>query len=287
MSNPAPFDLAASAAAYAADLLKGGATRQHAEKQRRTVMRAGLAPGAFLEAQAGRWTAATLTDLRTRLACYGGWLASQGASPVESNPWRALPRGIRAGKVAQDRAVFEADEVGRLLSCPAIAPHRRAFYRCIGTLGLRPVEASRIEAQHIVREGAGFVLRLPGASQKSGRPDPVHLESWQAEEILANLPLVRVGLNHFEETFQRDLCRAKISIKQGKATRRLYDLRSFMISHLLREGVDLLTVQKLARHKRVETTLLFYVRHNEERAGQVRAKVFSKMKARRLAAGVA
>ena len=275
-----PFDLAASASAYEQALLQRGATAAHAAKQRRVVLRAGSDPAGFLRLRSASWAAATLTDLRTRLSCFRGWLEAQPGGASHAEPWRNLPRGIRAGKVAQDRAVFEADEVGRLLSCPAIAPHRRAFYRCIGTLGLRPVEASRIEAQHIVREGAGFVLRLPGASQKSGRPDPIHLEAWQAEEILANLPLVRVGLNHFEETFQRDLCRAKISIKQGKATRRLYDLRSFMISHLLREGVDLLTVQKLARHKRVETTLLFYVRHNEERAGQVRSKAFACLRRR-------
>jgi len=262
--------------AYAADLAQRGSSAAYAAKQTATVRRAGSDPAAFLSARSASWTAATLTDHRTRLACFGNWLKS--ASPDSPNPWLSLPRGIKAGKVARGRASFTAEEVGRLLGTEGIPAHRKAFYRCVATLGLRPVEASRIEAQHVVREGAGFVLRLPGASQKSGRADVVYLEAWQAREILENLPLVRRSLGHFEEVFQRDLLRARVQLKQGDAMRRLYDLRSWMISHLMREGVDPVTVQKLVRHKRIETTMRFYVRHSESRAGEVRAEVFKGLK---------
>lgn len=273
------MDLTALASAYRQDLLSRGATASHAAKQARIVLAAGSDPAAHLEARSASWTAATLADARNRLAMFAVWLKAQPEGATDAGPWLNLPRP-KAGRVALDRAVFEAGEVKRLLECQEIPAHRRTMYRCVAELGLRPVEVSRIQAAHVVREGGGFVLRLPGTSQKSGRPDPIHLDARMASEILENLPLVRVGLNHFEQVFLRDLMRAKIPQKQGKATRRLYGLRSFMISHLLRSGVDLLTVQKLARHKRVETTLLFYGRHRDELAGQERARAFSFLRRR-------
>ena len=276
--------LHALAERFRQDLLGRGCSARYAAQQVATVIRAGLDPAGFLEAGSAVWTAASLADRRNRLAIFGGWLAQQPEGASLAAPWRTLPRGLKAAKVKQDRAAFDAEEVKRLLDCAEIPAHRRAFYRCIATLGLRPAEASRIEPHHVVREGAGFVLRLPGASQKSGRPDPIHLEAWQAKEIIENLPLVRRSLSSFQTTFQRDLMKARIPIRQGNAVRRLYDLRSAFISILLREGVDLETVRQLARHRRIETTLLHYTRHREGHAGKVRAEVFKSMRARRVTA---
>lgn len=272
------LDLPAFADAYRQALLQRGSSARHAAQQRRAVLAAGLDPAGFLRARSASWTTATLEDARTRLAMFGGWLADlpaeQGGGAIPAEPWRTLPRRLRAGRVAAPRASWSMAEVRQLLSCDNIPPERRALYRCVALLGLRPVEASRIQAGHIVQQGGGWVLLLPAADQKARRADPISLTREQAEEILACLPLVRRSLAHFEEVFQRDLMRARLPIKQGSATRRLYDLRAFMISHLLREGVDLETVRQLARHRKIETTLRWYARHSDSHAGEVRASVF-------------
>lgn len=270
------MDLLALADRFHLALLERGASQPYARKMALAAIAAGSDPAGFLEARSASWTAATLADRRNRLAIFGRWLA-QAEGDEAARPWLTLPKGIRAGSGARARAAFTAEEVGHLLSCERVPPFRRAFYRAVGILGLRPVEASRIQPGHIVQQGDGWLLLLPAADQKARRADPVHLTAAQAQEIRDNLPLVRVGLAHYEETFQRDLMRAKISVKQGAAVRRLYDLRSWMVSHLLREGVDLETVRQLARHRRIETTLRWYTRHSETRAAEVRAEVFGRM----------
>lgn len=280
MSNPAPFDLAASAAAYEQALLQRGATAAHAAKQRRVVLRAGSDPAGYLEAGKASWTAATLTDLRTRLSCFRGWLEAQPEGASHAEPWRNLPRGLRAGKGAPGRADFTAAEVVQLLNSPRLPAHRRAAWRAIATLGLRPAEVSRILPEHVVRQGSSFILRLPAECQKSRRADEIHLPEWQAAELVDNCPLIRQSLSHLNETFLLDLGRAGVAQKQGSIVRNCYSLRSFFISELLRNSIDLETVRALARHADVTTTLTFYARHREGHAGTVRSKVFSALRRR-------
>lgn len=266
------------------DLLGRGCSARYAAQQVGTVIRAGLDPAGFLEAGSAVWTAASLADRRNRLSCFRGWLAQQPEGASLAGLWRNLPRGLKAGKVSPGRADFTAEEVVKLLRSPALPAHRRAAWRCMAALGLRPIEVSKIKPEHVVRQGSGYLLRLPAECQKSRRADVIHLDAAQAKEIIECCPLIRQSLSHLNDTFQLDLLRAGVAQKQGNIVRNCYSLRSFFISELLRNSVDLETVRSLARHSDVVVTLRHYSRHREGHAGKVRAEVFKSMRARRVTA---
>lgn len=258
---------------FSTALLARGASPAYARKMAATIARAGADPSAFLLSLAATSTQATLDDYRNRLRIYAGWLESEGRTE-EAARYQNLPRPV-AGKRAQDRASFTLDEIRKLVGCKDIPDWRRTAYRVMATLGLRPVEVSRLRPEHLQRSGGAWVLALPATMQKSGRPDTLPVDAKLAQAIIRHAPLIREPLTHYERRFTRDLMLAKIPAQDASgANRRLYDLRSAFISELLRARLDLETVRQLARHAKIETTLKHYARHQQGHAGDRRAEVF-------------
>lgn len=242
---------------FRAALLERGASTAYASKMQRVVERYAENPLAALQEAAPRMTQSTLDDLVTRLRVYGKWVDDSGGDGGE---WRMLPR-MRAGRAAQPRVSMSLEEVRKLLRSDRIPAHRRAFYRAQAAYGLRPVEASRITEGFLVRTTGGYDLRLPADMQKSGRPDIIGVSVKDARDFLKNLPLLRTSLNNYDRVFPVDTFRAGIGDQVNGVRRRMYDLRSFFISELLRKKVDLKAVQLLARHADIKTTLRHYARH--------------------------
>jgi len=249
-----------------------GASAAYAAKMERVAARFQHEPEAQLRELSQGLTQASLDDLRRRLKIYGKWVKE--ATGGDGSKWTDIPR-IVAGRAAAPRAMFTLEEVTKLLECERIPAYRRQFYRVQATLGLRPVEAGRIEAGFVVRAGRGFNLCLPASLQKSKRADVIPINVKEASDILTNLPLLRQSLNNFERTFLVDAFRSGIGDQVDGVNRRMYDLRSFFISELLRKGADLKTVQILARHANIETTLKHYARHQSSFCQATREAAFT------------
>ena len=214
---------------------------------------------------AERATQSTVDDVLNRLRIFGKWKEEEGSE----NPFTNLARP-RASKVARDRATFTAKEVKILTTSKAIPEHRRILWGILAWTGLRPIEASRMTAQHIVQSGTGWELRLPAEFQKSRRPDIIELDSAEARGIRNHSPLVRCSVDHLGRFLEKDMEAGGLKIKQAGTKRTPYDLRSFFVSELFRQGLDPETVRALARHRRIETTLNHYTRFRSNEAGAAR-----------------
>lgn len=264
---------AEQASTFSAHLQQRGGSAAYCRKMSQTVERAGDDPAGWLAGLAESATQATLDDYRNRLRIYAAWLESQGRAE-EAARWRV--ERVVSERQARSRAAFSVEDVRALVGCERIPEWRRTFYRVAATLGLRPVEIERLRPEHLVRSGKSWTLAMPGARQKSGRADRLTVDAGLAQAILRDLPLVREPLTHYERRFQRDLILARLLVTdESGAVRRLYGLRSFFVSELLRAGLDLESVRQLARHAKIETTLKHYARHRTETVGAQREAVFS------------
>ena len=214
---------------------------------------------------AERATQSTVDDVLNRLRIFGKFREEAGAK----NPFTNIVRP-RAVKVARDRATFTAKEVRTLTTSKAIPEHRRVLWGILAWTGLRPVEASRMTAQHIVQSGSCWELRLPAEFQKSRRPDVIELDAGEARGIKAHAPLVRCSVDHLGRFLEVDMKAGALNLKQSGTKRTPYDLRSFFVSELFRQGLDPETVRTLARHRRIETTLSHYTRFRSNEAGASR-----------------
>lgn len=263
---------------FARDILARGRSEGYANKMGRVARRfrvdvnAEPSPEIRLRALAPAMTQATVNDLVTRLRVYGRWVDARW--PGRGAPWSGLPR-IEAGLRARDRASFQKVDVNKLIHCEEIPRHRRAFYAVQARLGLRPVEAGRVRAEHIVRRGAELTLRLPASCQKSGREDSMSIAEHEALTITENLPLLRKPLEHFERTFRADLAWARVDATEFGVARRMYDLRSFFVTKLFEDGFSVPEVQRLARHSDPEITMRHYARFNAQLLGDRRSRAFA------------
>jgi len=116
---------------------------------------------------------------------------------------------------------------------------------------------------------------LPSNQQKSKRPDPIGLTEREANLIKKYCPLIDGDYKKLYRVLRSDLKKAGIPVKQNGVARTPYNLRSFMITELLRNNVDLETVRILARHSDIKTTLTHYARFNQGEVAKTRMKLIN------------
>jgi integrase len=255
---------------YLDHLREQGRSPAYIDKQRRVLTRLLPDPQAALASLAARATETTVRDARNRLRCYGAWLGRTG----QEDPFLAVSAPA-ASRASQDRATITREEVQQLLACEAVPAQRRALWHLLAVTGLRPVEASRVTPEHLVRQGGEWTLVLPAALQKARRADPIGLTAKEAKLIRDHCPLVTGAVDKLYRFFRRDLEAAGLPVEQNGVARTPYCLRSYFITSLLSAGADLETVRMLARHADIQTTLRHYARHNRSAVAKARRAIIT------------
>ena len=251
-------------------LQENGRSKEYISKQKR-VLNATLGDlqdtQEHLDMLAERATQATVNDYYNRIKCYGLWLDG-------GESFKGLKKPV-ANKVSKDKATFTKAEVKKLINSEEVSPKNRALWLILSHTGLRPVEASRVNPDHLVKNGDSWFLVLPSNQQKSKRPDPIGLTEREANLIKKYCPLIDGDYKKLYRVLRSDLKKAGIPVKQNGVARTPYNLRSFMITELLRNNVDLETVRILARHSDIKTTLTHYARFNQGEVAKTRMKLIN------------
>lgn len=181
-------------------------------------------------------------------------------------PW---PRGRRTGLVVMTRA-----EVARVLD-RAPSPFWLAFFTTAYATGLRRMEVANLRVEDI--DAQAGVLRV--RCGKGGQPRVVMLDptllrllrdhwrrhglrgAWLFPSSVGTISQP-VSLNAASRAFQEAASAAKL----GHRTT-LHGLRHAFATHLLEDGVDLVTIQQLLGHAHLATTSLYtHVRMDRIRA---------------------
>ena len=247
-----------------------GRSAAYIDKQRRVISSLLPAPQEALNKLALRATQSTVNDALNRIRCYGSWLSENG----QENPYEGLSRPS-ADRAAVNKAVFTRAEVEQLINCEGISLRNRTLWATLAMTGLRPIEASRIKPEHIVRQGGRWVLALPASQQKAKRADKIVLPEKLANRIMVHLPLITGAPGKLYRKLRADMKTAGLNIKQGGVSRTPYNLRSFFITELLRNNANLEEVRIAARHSDIKTTLTHYARFQENEAAETRMKIFN------------
>lgn len=247
---------------YLARLQARGVSARYLVVTRSILERFGAADAqARLDDLASRATQQTVADHVRRLEAFRRWCVACG----EAEPFAPL-RIPRAHREAQARSSFTPEEVRRLVTCRAVPEDRRVLWRILAHTGLRPVEASRVRPEHVTQESGRWVLRLPGGSQKSGRPDPIFLLEEDAQAIRRLGEIVPSAVGHLSKVLAADLRAAGLPVVREGSARTPYTLRRFFVTELIRSGLNPETVRQLARHSDVAVTLRHYTQIAAEEA---------------------
>lgn len=184
-------------------------------------------------------------------------------------PWPRQPR--------RRPDVMTRDEVRRVIEA-ATSPFWRAFFATSYAAGLRRMEVARLRVEHI--DGKAGLLRVVEGKGKKDREvmlDPTLLlalrRHWRTHGLrgpwLFPARGVRggwqdrpVNLGQASKAFAEAVVAAKIGRRIT-----LHGLRHAFATHLLEDGVDLVTLQVLLGHERIETT----TRYTLVRTDRIRA----------------
>jgi len=185
---------------------------------------------------------------------------------LESNPARRIPLPKPASRIPES---ITEDEAQRLISA-AESPFERAMLLLMLTAGLRRSEVGTIRLEDADLEGGLLLVRGKGAKQ---RMVPLMPQTAQAlQEYLAVQPQAeqrpylflspqgrRLANDFVNRALRRILTRAGL-------TKRItpHMLRHTFATHLVRNGVDVRTVQELLGHSDLETTARYL--HSDTRA---------------------
>jgi len=162
--------------------------------------------------------------------------------------------------------ILTVGEVGRVLAA-APSPFWRAYLTAAYATGLRREELVRLRACDI--DGAAGLLRVQrgkGGKSRVVMLDPGLLATLRAHWRLHRLPgpwLFPARANGAWQDRPADLRKASASFRQAADAagieRRvtLHGLRHAFATHLLEDGVDLLTIQRLLGHADVATTAVY------------------------------
>jgi len=217
-----------------------------------TVTLAGLAP-------------ASVCRKVSVLSSFFSFLADLGE--LDSNPARRIPLPKPASRIPN--AISEED-AQRLLAAAA-SPFERAMLLLMLTAGLRRSEVGAIRLEDANLENQALLVRGKGAKQ---RMVPLMPQTARAiQDYLDVRPEVnqpylflspqgqRLAADYINRTLRRILARAGL-------TKRItpHMLRHTFATHLVRNGVDVRTVQELLGHSDLETTANYL--HSDTRAKQ-------------------
>jgi integrase/recombinase XerC len=207
--------------------------------------------------------AATVCRKITVLSVFFGFLMDLGE--LESNPARRIPLPNPASRIPN--AISEED--AQKLVGAAESPFERAMLLLMLTAGLRRSEVGAIRLEDVNLENQALLVRGKGAKQRM-----VPLMPQTAEAIrnyLADRPDVdqpylflspqckRLANDYLNRTLRRILARAGLAKRITP-----HMLRHTFATHLVRNGVDVRTVQELLGHSDLETTANYL--HSDTRA---------------------
>jgi len=207
--------------------------------------------------------AATVCRKITVLSVFFGFLMDLGE--LDTNPARRIPLPKPASRIPN--AISEED--AQKLIGAAESPFERAVLLLMLTAGLRRSEVGAIRLEDANLEGGLLLVRGKGAKQ---RMVPLMRQTAQAiRDYLTTRPEVdqpylflspqgrRLANDFLNRTLRRILGRSGL-------TKRItpHMLRHTFATHLVRNGVDVRTVQELLGHADLETTANYL--HSDTRA---------------------
>jgi integrase/recombinase XerD len=172
--------------------------------------------------------------------------------------------------------VYSPEEIQQLFSAPYPRPKDRTFLRTVYAAGLRVSEACHLKVSHIesgrmtlrVEQGKGGQDRYTLLSPRLLEELRLYWRMYRPEDWLfakardASQPLPREA---GEKMFYAALERAGLPNKGG-----IHSLRHSFATHLLENGTDLRTLQRLLGHTSLETTTV-YLHIRVEHLGRVRS----------------
>jgi integrase len=149
---------------------------------------------------------------------------------------------------------FTKGELKQLYAASQFEPWHAPVWKLLANTGMRRMEAMHAQWAHI-REAHIRILSTEEERTKSGKWRSVPL-SPGAKEALSELKKITGGTRWvLPRVAPESLSRAAIKcIKRAKLSGSLHTFRHTFISHLVMQGQDLRTVQKLAGHSRLEVT---------------------------------
>ena len=188
---------------------------------------------------------------------------------------------VRAAHRGPGARAFTVDEVRRLIKvadhlertdqrAAKFGPLRSTLYRFLFETGLRYSEAMAVRVKDI--DEANRTLTVQRDKSERGDTVPLGPETmrillrWIAiRELVDNDLLFEKQVSH--RTLTRDMERAGIPRRDEKGQGgQWHCFRKGIVTHHLRNGVDIKKVQKLARHATVQTTLNFYYQLKDHEA---------------------
>ncbi|MCJ8335016.1 MAG: site-specific integrase [Epibacterium sp.] len=188
---------------------------------------------------------------------------------------------VRAAHRGPGARAFTAEEVKRLIAvadrqertdqrASKYGPLRSTLYRFLFETGLRYSEAMSVRVRDINERDRVLIVR----ADKSERADKVPLGPGTLEvlrrwidwnELEDADPVFKKKVSH--RTLTRDMERADIPRRDENGQGgQWHCFRKGIVTHHLRNGVDIKAVQKLARHATVQTTLNFYYQLKDHEA---------------------
>jgi len=209
--------------------------------------------------------AATVCRKITVLSVFFGFLMDLGE--LDTNPARRIPLPKPAGRIP---AAISEDEAQKLIGA-AESPFERAMLLLMLTAGLRRSEVGAIRLEDVNLQNQMLLVRGKGAKQ---RMVPLMPQTAQAiRDYLTARPEVdqpylflspqrrRLANDFLNRTLRRILARAGLAKRITP-----HMLRHTFATHLVRNGVDVRTVQELLGHSDLETTANYL--HSDTRAKQ-------------------
>lgn len=238
-----------------------------------------------------RRAARTVNHARSAVIAFAGWLYDAGRLPE-------LPRGLRRLAVANEEAdrrrvrrALTREELARLLAVteagPDVSmygcaksrnhkrmitgPERAAIYRLAMGTGFRANEIRSLTPECFQLEGDEPTVTVRAAYSKNGKQavQPIARELAAAiRPFVAGKPPGKPVLTVPTPTakiLRADLERAGIPYAAGGQVIDFHALRTSYVTHLIQAGVDVKTVQELARHSTPTLTIQRYARTSNER----------------------
>ena len=152
---------------------------------------------------------------------------------------RGKPRPIPADEIAQLMTMREREREWTILGLRA---------------GLRAVEVTRVDAEHLELGVHGWQLRVPQGKNDKDATIPAHPE---VVEILRDLPPDRGPIWPFHSRYISRKWREHAE-RVGVSGRRFHDLRhTFATAAYKASGNDLLVTKELCRHTSVQSTQVY------------------------------
>jgi len=223
---------------------------------------------------------ATVCRKITVLSVFFGFLMDLGE--LDSNPARRIPLPKPASRIP---TAISEEEAQKLIQA-AVSPFERAMLLLMLTAGLRRSEVGAIRLEDVNLENQALLVRGKGAKQRmvplmpqtaeairsylAARPEveQPHATSRSNEAAaLRGTSLFlspqgrRLANDYLNRTLRRILARAGLAKRITP-----HMLRHTFATHLVRNGVDVRTVQELLGHADLETTANYL--HSDTRAKQ-------------------